>query len=277
MRRHVGTNPYCELCSTKVETEAHVFFGCEFFSSIWTDEPFAIRDLGSVSNFVAGLELLKKKLDEAQFGLACVVLWNCWNLRNDLLHNEARGDRDSLVRRSRDFLDSFKSAKFVFPIDSAPGLLDVWKPPDRPFIKINFDAAIYTNGEYRIAAVARDGAGDCVRWKVQKLRGSPAPVVAETCAARLACLLAQQMGWAHVQLEGDSMQVISALNHRDGDNLTPFSAVISACISLISSFSTFTASFIRRKGNLLAPNLAHITPLNVDVLDEVILPAELAH
>lgn len=276
MRRRVGTNPYCEFCSTVVETESHVFFGCDFFASIWSGEPFSIDNFESVSNFAVGLDFIKKKLDEPRFELACMVLWNCWNLRNDWIHEEKRGVRDSVVRRSRDFLDSFKYAKFIFPVSEVPGLLDVWKHPESPFIKIDFDAAMFASRECRIAAVARDIEGECLRWRVQKLRGSPAPVVAEACAARLTCLLAQEMGWSHAHMEGDSMQVINALNNRDDDNNMPFSAVISACLSFISSFSSFHSSFVRRKGNVLAHNLAHISPLENDVLDGVIPPADLA-
>lgn len=92
----------------------------------------------------------------------------------------------------------------------------------------------------------------------------------EACAARVASLLAQEMGWSYIHLEGNSMQVINAFNDREDDNLMRLSAVISACVSLISGFSLFPASFIRRTDNSLAHDLAHISLINIDVLDGVI-------
>lgn len=72
MRRHVGSNPYCELCSKEIETESHIFFGCPFLSSIWPAAPFSIAIKPTVQNFAAGVRLLKEVLEEATFGLACV-------------------------------------------------------------------------------------------------------------------------------------------------------------------------------------------------------------
>lgn len=76
---------------------------------------------------------------------------------------------------------------------------------------------MYDSGEYQIAAVAREAEGSCLRWRVKKLCGSLSPVVAKACAARLAFLLAQEMGWSHINLEGDCLHVIIALNDRDED------------------------------------------------------------
>lgn len=59
MRRHVGTNPYCQFCSTEVETVTHVLFVCPFFSSIWYEEPFAISIPMQRLSFAASLAWLK--------------------------------------------------------------------------------------------------------------------------------------------------------------------------------------------------------------------------
>lgn len=84
------------------------------------------------------------------------------------------------------------------------------------------------------------------------------------------------MGWDEVWIEGDCLEVINALNDKDPDCSRSFSAVISACISFTSYFSSFRASFIRRVGNVLAHSLAHFVLNDVDLLDGCILPAGLA-
>lgn len=92
---------------------------------------------------------------------------------------------------------------------------------------------MFDSGEYQITVVARDATGLCIHWRVKKLRGTPSPVVAEACAARLAILLAQEMGWSHVHLESNCLQVIYALNDRDEECLQFFSVVISAGLSFM--------------------------------------------
>lgn len=62
MRRHVGSNPSCEFCSREAETEAHIFFSCPLFSSIWSDFPFNISLAGSTQSFSTGLGHLKRGL-----------------------------------------------------------------------------------------------------------------------------------------------------------------------------------------------------------------------
>lgn len=275
MRRHVGSNPYCEFCLNDIGTATHTFFRCSYFLNIWSVEPFSISLDSRVQNFGEGIRRLKELLDEAKFGLACVVCWNIWNLRNDLTHNNDRGDRESLVRRSGDFLNSYKSARFVSPVKGRLEQAVSRKPHDAPFIKINFDAAVYDSNIYQLAAVARDETWTCLKWRIKKLRGSPSPVGAEACAARLAILLAHEMGWPSIHLEGDCLQVINSFNDQDNECLQPFAAVISSGSFFISSFSSFTASFIRRAGNSFAHALAHLLLTDSDVLDGVIPPAGL--
>lgn len=100
-------------------------------------------------------------------------------LLNGRVHGSEGGERDSLVERIQRFLDSFQLARFMFPISPAAHGGVVWQRPEEPFVKVNFDAAVYDSGDYQIAAVARDSEGRCLRWRVQKFHGSPSPVVAE--------------------------------------------------------------------------------------------------
>lgn len=55
-------------------------------------------------------------MSEELFRLTCVVLWNLWNYRNGMVHDSEVGERAKLVKRSRDFLNSYSSARFVFPV-----------------------------------------------------------------------------------------------------------------------------------------------------------------
>lgn len=80
-----------------------------------------------------------------------------------------------------------------------------------------------------------------------------------------------------MHLEGDCLQVINALNDKNGDRLFSFGVVISVCPELFSSFEAFICSFIRRVGNSLAHSLAHISLYDTLVLDGVFPLANLAH
>lgn len=102
-------------------------------------------------------------------------------------------------------------------------------------------------------------------------------MVAEACAARLALLMAREMKWSHIHLEGDCLHVINALNDRYDDCLHSFGVVVSACVSFTPSFIAFHASFIRRVDNCLAHAFAHFFLSGSYVLDGFSTPTDLAH
>lgn len=45
VRRHDGTNLFCEFCKSDIETGAHLFFQCSYFLSIWSEDPFNFAHL----------------------------------------------------------------------------------------------------------------------------------------------------------------------------------------------------------------------------------------
>lgn len=103
------------------------------------------------------------------------------------------------------------------------------------------------------------------------------PEVAKASAARHALTMATELGWTHIQLEGDCMVVVNALNDRSGECLRSFGAVIKACHDVISHFDVFSCSFIRRTGNCLAHALSHFPLADFGSLEGVSPPADLAH
>lgn len=194
-----------------------------------------------------------------------------------MVHGEDGGDRDWLVARSRDYLDSFKSASIHFKVPSPPILPAPWAAPTQPFVKINLDAALFDPGSFQVGAVARDLTGGCIRWSARRFHGAVSPKVAEAIAAWHALLMARDMGWTHVQLEGECLVVINTIKDTSTANLRLRGVVISACQALSSVFHSFSCSFIIRVGNCLAHGLAHVPLSDVDALDGDTIPADLAH
>lgn len=113
----------------------------------------------AIPNLAAGICLLKEKLEGTVFELACVVLWNIWNFRNERLHGSANRDRGLLVVRSKEFLNSFRSARFHFSVESAHLPTADWQAPRDSVIKVNFDAALFESGTFQVAPVALDTDG----------------------------------------------------------------------------------------------------------------------
>lgn len=121
-----------------------------FFSSIWREEPFSLDVQTLVPNFAASVSWLKMKLDSSVFGLACIVMWNIWNFRNERLHDAIEGNQDLVVARSQEFLNSFHLARFCFAIGQVAPATASWQTPNGTTIKINFDAAVFDSCSYQV-------------------------------------------------------------------------------------------------------------------------------
>ncbi|KAL0322783.1 UNVERIFIED_CONTAM: hypothetical protein Sangu_1897600 [Sesamum angustifolium] len=74
---------------------------------------------------------VRKSLDDAQFNWFAILCWRLWGRRNGLVMENKR---------------------------------NVWQPPDRESIKINFDAAVFDKGNgVGLGVIARDWKGDCLQ------------------------------------------------------------------------------------------------------------------
>lgn len=195
-----------------------------------------------IEYFSSGLRGLKECLQEEEFSLACVVIWNIWNYRNGVIHGSEVGERENIVSRSADFLNSYASARISFPLQAKVSGRVSWQLPTALFIKINFEVAFLHSDSFQVAGVARNSEGLCLGWSVRKLPGAPSPVIAEATATRHAILLAIEKGWTHIHLEGDCLQVIKTFKDRDRHGLRSFDSIISAALGLLSNFSAFHVS-----------------------------------
>lgn len=123
----------------------------------------------------------------------------------------------------------------------------------------------------------RDGEGKCLGWQIRCFSGQPPAVVGEARAAYEGVQWALEKGWSGIILQGDNLEVLTAVQNRVEDDLLPYGVFISSILSSSHLFSSFSSSFIKRTGNMLAHALAHFSISPLVCLDDVELPADLAH
>lgn len=102
-------------------------------------------------------------------------------------------------------------------------------------------------------------------------------MVGEARAALFATEFAASRGWSSILLEGDNMQIVNAVRDREASSLADFVIYLDEPVALIISFSCFSIFFVRRSGNYLAHELAHLNLGSSSSLDVDVIPADLAH
>ncbi|XP_059437060.1 uncharacterized protein LOC132170186 [Corylus avellana] len=88
-----------------------------------------------------------------------------------------------------------------------------WQPPPPNSVKINWDAAMnHTNKVIGLRIIARDERGKFMAAFSKQQDIDTELVVAEAMAALHAIILSQEMNFQNVVFEGDSLQVVQAVN-----------------------------------------------------------------
>ncbi|XP_026434041.1 uncharacterized protein LOC113331533 [Papaver somniferum] len=131
-----------------------------------------------------------------------------------------------------------------------------WTPPLNNCIKINFDASFVNNNTFSgWALISRNFSGDC-----DGLRGGAAhaidPEQAEVQALLEAVLWAKQKGLTKLQLEGDCLNVINAVNGSLTAVKWTTHNLIKAALGILSSFSFWSCTYVHRDANHIADSLA---------------------
>lgn len=81
---------------------------------------------------------------------------------------------------------------------------------------------------------------------------------------------------SEIILEGDCAELIEAIQAGGDARFQVFGALLKDILLHSRSFHVFSCFFVKRTGNRLAHALAHFPLLGLNVLDDSILPAELA-
>lgn len=102
-------------------------------------------------------------------------------------------------------------------------------------------------------------------------------MVGEARAALFATEFAASRGWRSIVLEGDNMQIVNAVRDREASSLADFGIYLDELVALIISVSYLSISFVRRSGNYLAHELAHLNLGSSSSLDGDVILADLAY
>ncbi|XP_040993835.1 uncharacterized protein LOC121240415 [Juglans microcarpa x Juglans regia] len=104
--------------------------------------------------------------------------------------------------------------------------IDTWSPPPLHTYKINWDAAIdKRNCKVEIEIIVRDHSGQVVASSRLNISLFPESFLAEAIGAMEASRISNYLGLTKIILEGDSLQVIQAINRR-GENWSSTGMII---------------------------------------------------
>ncbi|KAK4384613.1 hypothetical protein Sango_3043000 [Sesamum angolense] len=163
-----------------------------------------------VGDVTLWLKQVRKSLDDAQFNWFAIRCWCLWGRRSGLIMENKRCSQFYCITYASSLLSDFLNSVAVKP--SVLPSRNVWQPPDRESIKVNFDAAVFDKGNRAgLGVIARDWKGTCLAWRTVIIPNICSPEHEEALAARLAIEVRCHGRWIHCIIEEDCLQVVNKL------------------------------------------------------------------
>jgi hypothetical protein len=134
-------------------------------------------------------------------------------------------------------------------------VVEVWTPPVKDSFKINFDTAILDTFSAQ-ATVCRDSKGTIIK-AISQISPSCDPNFGEALAALLVVALAVILQLKNFTIEGDSLTVITALQHPSISHNWFIEKIISDSISILPASLNWEARKINRSANFCAHHVAY--------------------
>ncbi|XP_068336591.1 uncharacterized protein [Pyrus communis] len=132
-----------------------------------------------------------------------------------------------------------------------------WRKPAAGRMKVNFDGAWdKRHDQGGIGVVVREANGNFVVAMARHVEGIKSPTLAECMAARAAAAFAQRWVGAQVELEGDALLMVVALQWDSVANMGQFGQVLDDTHQLMDNIPQGRASFCTWEANNVAHRLA---------------------
>lgn len=180
------------------------------------------------------------------------------------MHDGKQPDPQDLVQFASAYLMRYKEAKQHFATVRPPESPRQWSPPSGAKIKINVDAAIFTQSNAAgLGIVARNSAGEVIAWRQRLVHSVLCPDTAETLVVLESVRMAVDFGWQEVIIESDCLSVINAINSME-TCLTAAHHFVDEIKTLVSLFRCISFQHIFRLANNVAHELARQVVRDLD-------------
>ncbi|XP_062086518.1 uncharacterized protein LOC133792627 [Humulus lupulus] len=190
-----------------------------------------------------------------------MTCWALWRVRNDCVWKGKVARVATVTSLAKNTLDQWTKAQDRFEVPTAAFLIeadgaDIWRRPAAGVIKINVDAALFSESStYSFACVARNDQGHTLEAITCCRNGVVSPELAEAMGMREALSWIKKKSWDKVTIETDCLTVVQALRCSISMD-SYFGSLITECKGLWSDVKNIKILFVKRSANSVAHALA---------------------
>ena len=188
------------------------------------------------------------------------MAWSIWSNRNRYKHEGKTKPAKVIVNDVVRYVNEFRQGFSPTPTipKQPPQFGSQWHPPDAGWYKVNVDAAVFKEaGSCGVGVVIRNEEGCLMGAMSKKLPFPLGPLEADARAMEEGIILARDLGFNEVIIEGDAKTIMDALANSD-PQLIPSSIqkVIEGPNFRLQAFKSWQIRHVHRSCNIAAHMLA---------------------
>jgi ribonuclease HI len=259
-KRGIVEDSLCPICKQEDESVEHILWTCESARDVWAECNSKLQKCATMEVSFANLFMeLVDKLDADEMQKVAVIARLIWSRRNNVVFGGDFMSPKHILEAASSQLENFSKAeagrRMRSTVRPVPEVVQ-WNKPNPGWIKLNWDAAIDSgNQKMGIGIIARDHTGSVLAAVCASRPHVTEPTTAEAIAAWKLADICSSLGFARVVLEGDSLEVVKALQ-TEGPCWSRFGLLINDAKILLNSLQEWRVCHVKRMGNKAAHTLA---------------------
>ena len=217
------------------------------FSQVWeADTDWNFRNANHWDDF----QKLILHVDEIRLDLDlfAMIVWLLWHRRNQIRVGNAATSLDQIVASARQQLQDYNRMQLAKPTSKTANLhlAVTWSPPHAPFLKINYDGAVFWDSNNAgLGAVVRDSTRGVLASLAENIPLPQTVADVEAAATRRAILLAKDLNLSSIILEED-LEIITRAIRAEEQSLASYGNLIEETKLHANSFLNFRISHVKR-------------------------------
>ncbi|KAA3472633.1 reverse transcriptase [Gossypium australe] len=247
--------PIYPVCQEEEETTEHLFQDCKFTQKVLQGMEVLDSTCNRETTWKDWLIKEFNSQNTKKCEIKAISYWAIWYNSNKVYHEGAKGQVNDLLAFIKAYYAEITELGELSKQTSG-NQERRWNPPERNTIKLNFDASFNQNMEKSVSGViARNNEGLVMVACTYPWDYTPDPITAEARACLQAIIMAEEMGFQEICVEGDSLTIIKKVNSLEDDR-SNISNLIKKIRGRLPKFRATSFRHIPREANRAAHEMA---------------------
>ncbi|XP_074318913.1 uncharacterized protein LOC141655750 [Silene latifolia] len=242
-----------------METCLHLVRGCGWAGGLWDRLGIGVRMAGGYEWVREWVEDVWRELQDGEIDTFMMGCWAIWEVRNKWVFDGVAVDAGKVARRVEELRKEMEDEVRVAGVqDKQEEGRGRWRKPKEGWAKLNVDAGVKEGWGTGLGAVCRNSE-DRVLWGMAEFRsGTMEPKMAEAEVVMAGLKEAQARRCRRLVIESDWKVLIDALKSK-ANGRSEFYLLLDDILDLCNGFESILWSFVSRKHNNVAHELAHLS------------------